>query len=179
MQKEIWKEIEGYEGFYQISNLGRVKSIDRFVKGQIGLRKAKGDLKIPTLGKRGYYEIGLNKNSSRKTVKIHRLIALHFIPNPENKPHINHIDGNKLNNKINNLEWCTHAENMRHARVNGLNKDVGETHHNAKLKNSDIIKIRYLRSKFNKTHQEIANIFNVTRKNITSILNNKTWNHVR
>lgn len=100
---EIWKDIEGYEGIYQISNKGSVKSIPR--KG------AKGGLIKPTADKDGYLCIGLNKNARRKTFKVHRLVAAAFIPNTENLPEVNHKDENKLNNCVDNLEWCTHIYN--------------------------------------------------------------------
>ena len=117
--EEIWKDIRGYEGLYQISNLGRIKSLPKWrVKygyGEIILKQS--------IGKKGYKVISLNKNKKRKQYKVHRLIAEAFIPNPENKPQINHIDGNKLNNDINNLEWCTQNENIQHAYNTGLYKN--------------------------------------------------------
>lgn len=109
MEKEIWKDILNFEGEYQISNLGRVKSLPRFKK-----RKEEKILKI-SKGKRGYYSIVLWKNQKSKTFTIHRLIACHFIPNPENKREVNHIDANKLNNNLSNLEWVTPKENSIHA----------------------------------------------------------------
>lgn len=162
---EYFVDVKGYEGKYRVSNKGRVYSLlnDMF--------------RVSTIGGRGYYEVGLHNNGKRKTVKIHRLIANHFISNPKKKKEVNHIDGDKTNNSISNLEWCTRRENNKHARLTGLNKDMGETHHNAKLKESDILMIRELRSS-GLTHREIASKFNVTRKCITSILNKKRWSHV-
>ena len=104
--KEVWKDIEGYEGLYQVSNLGRVKRVktDRILKGC----KDKG----------GYLVIGLYKNNVMSTKTIHRLVAQAFIPNPENKPEVNHIDEDKANNKVNNLEWMTRKENNNHGTRN-------------------------------------------------------------
>lgn len=104
--EEIWKDIEGYEGLYQVSNLGRVK---RFTSGRI-LK----DCKITG----GYIGVNLSKNSIKSTKKIHRLVSQAFIPNPENKPEVNHIDENKSNNNVNNLEWVTRKENNNHGTRN-------------------------------------------------------------
>ena len=114
---EIWKDIKDYEGCYQISNLGNIKSLIRKNNKKEKLLK----VQISTCG---YYKILLYKNNKSKHFKVHRLIAIHFIPNIYNKEQINHIDGNKLNNNINNLEWVTPKENMQHAVRTGL-KDKG------------------------------------------------------
>lgn len=122
MQCEIWKDIAGFDGVYQISNLGRVKSLDRVIsieyKDRAGTRKIKGKLRKPIKDKDGYLVIGLGKGN----YKIHRLVAMAFIPNTNNYPQINHIDGNKRNNAATNLEWCTNAENQNHAFKIGLKK---------------------------------------------------------
>jgi hypothetical protein len=109
---EIFKDIKGYEGIYQISNLGNVKS---YKKNRVKIR-------IPTKNTNGYLCLGLRKNNKRKMYLIHRLISEYFIENKNNKPYINHIDGNKLNNNINNLEWCTQKENVNHSWKIGLSK---------------------------------------------------------
>lgn len=106
--KEIWKDIEGYEGLYQISNLCNVKKIS---SGRI-LKQCKNAY--------GYLKVGLNKNGKQKVFCIHTLVARAFIPNPENKSQVNHKDGNKTNNNINNLEWVTQQENLAHAFKTGL-----------------------------------------------------------
>lgn len=111
---EIWKDIKGYKGLYQISNLGNVKSLKR--------EKLKKDKIIKPYNTKGYLRIGLLKNKVRKGHFIHRLIAQEFIPNPENKPFINHINGITNDNNIKNLEWCTHQENVDHAWRTGLMK---------------------------------------------------------
>lgn len=104
--KEVWKDIEGYEGLYQISNLGRVK---RVTTGRI-LKGGKD--------KDGYLMVKLYKNNIRSNKKIHRLVAEAFIPNPENKPQVNHADENKTNNSLDNLEWMTAKENINHGTHN-------------------------------------------------------------
>lgn len=108
---EIWKDIDGYNGLYQVSNLGNVKSIERFRTNGKGWFIQKP--RILKTGKRnGYLIVNLCKDGVVKTFKVHRLVATHFIPNPENKPEIDHIDINPLNNRVENLRWVTHKENM-------------------------------------------------------------------
>lgn len=114
MNKEIWEDIEDYEGLYQISNCGRVKSL---------IFSEKRILKN-IINNNGYFIITLCKNNKCKTFTIHRLVALHFIPNPEDKPQVNHKDGDKLNNYYKNLEWCTASENVQHAWKNNLCENI-------------------------------------------------------
>lgn len=110
--KEIWEKIEKFEN-YEVSNLGNVRS---FIKEKNGV------VLKPQKNKKGYYQVLLYKNKKPHPKRLHRLVAQAFIPNPENKPQVNHIDGNKLNNCVNNLEWCTNSENQIHAYKNGLEK---------------------------------------------------------
>lgn len=108
---EIWKDIDGYNGLYQVSNLGNVKSVERFrTNGKSGFIQKSRILK--TGNRNGYLIVNLCKDGVVKTFKVHRLVATHFIPNPENKPEIDHIDINPLNNRVENLRWVTHKENM-------------------------------------------------------------------
>lgn len=104
--QEVWKDIVGYEGCYQVNNLGSVRSIKKILK--------------PNLTKKGYYHVTLYNNGIPKTFRLHRIVAQHFIENPQNKLEVNHIDGNKINNMVNNLEWNTRVENNRHAIDNKL-----------------------------------------------------------
>jgi hypothetical protein len=135
--QEIWKDIKNYEGYYQVSNLGRVKSLPKFHKTNnqycsIGYYSKERILK-PT--KKEYARVILNK----KAYSVHRLVAEAFIPNPNNYPIINHKDGNKQNNKVNNLEWCTQSHNQKEAYRIGLKKPpMHNLHKTGKLSPSSI-----------------------------------------
>ena len=104
---EEWRPIEGYEGLYEVSNLGRVRSLDRFY-----YRLHKGKVLSPTKDRYGYLTVTLNCNGKSKTIKIHRLVAQAFLPNPDNLPQVNHKDEDKTNNNVDNLEWCTAKYNV-------------------------------------------------------------------
>lgn len=120
---EIWKDIKGYEGLYQVSNLGRVKSLDRIIVRKDGISQfKKGIIKTPKINSDGYCSVTLSKNGNNKTFGIHILVAKHYIPNPDRKPEINHIDFNRENNQADNLEWCTHQENIQYSSNNGRYK---------------------------------------------------------
>ena len=117
--KEVWKDIKGFEGLYQVSNLGRIKSFygwngKKYVQREKILNPYK-----QVAGKNYYrYVVKLNKYGKLKDMKVHRLVAQAFLPNPNNYPIINHKDGNPLNNKVDNLEWCTQKYNIQHAIFN-------------------------------------------------------------
>ena len=109
--KEIWKDINGFEGVYQISNHGRLKSFKKDKNGKILKNTNK---------KGGYFSVVLEYKNNTKHTRIHRLVAESFIPNPNNYPCVNHIDGNKQNNNVENLEWCTYKQNFEHSKRIGL-----------------------------------------------------------
>jgi len=117
--EEIWKDIKGYEDIYQVSNLGNVKRINYFDKQNKDKYKNQ-EKRLVFINLNGYYRVVLSKCGINKNYFVHRLVAQAFIPNPENKPFINHINGTKTDNKVENLEWCTAKENTQHARNTGL-----------------------------------------------------------
>jgi hypothetical protein len=110
---EIWKEIEGYEGLYEISNYGNVRSMNYKKRGYIKILKGQ-------INKHGYVVVDLSKNKVRKTCQVHRLVAKAFIPNPDNLAVVDHIDSNKTNNHVNNLQWLTYQDNTLKAWDDGL-----------------------------------------------------------
>jgi hypothetical protein len=117
-QEEIWKDVPGYEGMYQVSNLGRVKSLKRIVE-RSSWRKTLGvreKILYTYQNKKGYLSTGLSKNNKKRVCLVHRLVAIAFIPNPDNKPEVNHKNLIKDCNVVSNLEWCTALENSRHVR---------------------------------------------------------------
>ena len=180
--KEIWKDILEFENMYQISNLGNVKGLKRTIKGNKSTwTKEECILKI-FLDKKGYSQIRLSKENIKTTKKIHRLVAIAFLPNPDNKPQVNHKDGIKTNNYPSNLEWCTNSENQIHAYKKGLNKHT-ENHNIAnakkgllkrKLSAEDVINLRKMREN-GLTYKKIGEHFNISGKFVEQIIKNKKY----
>ena len=169
---EIWKDITGYNGIYQISNFGRLRRI--WKKSH---RNPEGKLIIlKSVISKGYKFAHLCKNGKAKKITIHRLVAIEFIENPLNKPQVNHIDGNKANNHIDNLEWCTASENSKHAWDTGLAKR-GEEHGSSKLTQKQVNEIRELKGL--KTQKQIAKMFNVSSPHISRIHTGKSWEKLK
>ena len=117
--QEIWKDIPNYEGLYQASNFGRIKSIQYFNHANNKIYPREKILK-PILNEKGYCRVDLSKSGESKRHRVHRLVAKTFLPNPYNLLEVNHIDGNKQNNNVNNLEWCSRSYNMKEACKLGL-----------------------------------------------------------
>lgn len=158
---EIWRDIAGYEGFYQVSNFGRVKS---FKSGQERILK-------PTF-RNGYLRIKLCNAGKYSHINIHRIVAQSFIPNINNKPQVNHIDGCKLNDHVSNLEWCTNSENRQHSYKLGLNPSGGE-HYLAALTNEQA---EYIRNNPDKlTLKELTQKFHVNKTTISFIQLGKSY----
>lgn len=129
MEQEIWRDVVGYEGIYLISSIGMLKGIDRVIKmkdGRSFFRKGRNITVRKT--NFGYYDTRLCKNGGKKSVFLHRIIAEAFIPNPDNLPMINHINGIKTDNRIENLEWVSASGNSKHAYDNGLKKNPRHSH---------------------------------------------------
>jgi hypothetical protein len=122
MDIEIWKDIPNYEDYYQVSNLSRVRSLTRYVNAPQngGTRQLKSQILKQAYNTAGYLMVGLSKKGKNKPHRVHRLLATAFIPNPENKPTINHINGIKDDNRLENIEWHTYSENNIHAIQTGL-----------------------------------------------------------
>lgn len=158
-------DVPGYEGLYEVSSIGRVKSFH-----------GRKEYMKPFLNG-GYERMQLTKDKVRKKILTHRLVAMAFLPNVYKKPCINHKDGNKLNNRFSNLEWCTIQENNKHSIDNNLKTDKGEDSPRAKLTNSQVLEIVDLYKK-GKNKSELSRMFNISRRNIYSILTGLRWNHL-
>ena len=173
--QEQWFPIPGYEGFYSISNHNRVRrDID-------GLKNTKAGriLKLSTTTPNGYLRVHLCKNGLKETILIHRIIALIFIgPCPKGKQ-INHKDGNKLNNNLENLEYCTPSENAIHSyNVLGKQAARGERVNTAKLTEKQVIEIRQRYIQENISQRELGVIYGVKQGPINKIISRKTWKHI-
>ena len=177
---EIWETIENYEG-YQISNFGNVKSLSKKIKCKNGFRVTKEKILKLKKTKEGYLSVQL-KNKG-KHFSIHRLVALNFICNLNNKPQVNHINGIKHDNRVVNLEWCTRSENQIHAYKNKLQipslhkRAYGQNQGCAKLKEKDVIFI--LQNYKKGMGIELSKLFNVSQTTILNIVNKKIWTYVR
>jgi DNA gyrase/topoisomerase IV subunit B len=171
--KEIWKDIPGFENKYQASNLGRIKSL------KDNHNKLRKKILFQASDQKGYLHVCLHIKNKGKTYRVSRIIAKLFIPNPENKPQVNHKDGNKKNNNVANLEWNTGSENIKHAFANNLRTIQGENHPLHKLTKFDIEKIRNLnRDKTNWTQKKISEVFNVHPSTISNICNYRLWKNL-
>ena len=180
------RPVVGYEDYYMVSSEGNV-----FSKTRLGgkVRKYRGGqdtyitktirgrwLKLQ-YNDRGYRHVSLaNTDGIAITSKVHRLVAMAFIPNSDNKPHINHLDSDRANNHVENLEWCTPSENITHAYNNNrMNIPRGESRHNSRLKWVDVERIRELWSTGRYSQKNIASLFKIDPSNVSRIVNNKWW----
>lgn len=176
--QEIWKDIDGYNGFYQVSNLGNIKSIG----GRIGTAIRQPRVLKQNLNAYGYPKVRLQRGSKDQTVTVHRLVALHFVQNPNKEETVNHIDGNKANNVYSNLEWTNRSGQMIHAyKLNLKTARVGASNSNAKLTPDEV---RYIRAHYKKNDREFGSSalgrkFGVTHRVITLVANGETYRDVK
>ena len=177
---EMWKAIKDYEGLYEVSNFGRVRALARTIINKNGLlqRYPEKFLKfdIADAGSSKYHRATLSKDHITKKYSVHRLVAETFIKNEFNKPCVNHINGIKTDNRIENLDWCTHKENTEHSLKNDLRK-TGCNHKQSKLSLKDI---EYIRKNYKYRDEEfsgkkLSEKFNVSHTCISQIIKNKTY----
>ena len=184
MKKEIWKPINGFELSYSVSSIGRVKALKRQVKHNYGGFSIKSERILTPLNINGYSRVVLCKNNEQFFKSVHRLVGIAFIPNPENKPFINHKNGVKNDNRVENLEWCTCQENIIHAYKNGLSKK-GNKHYNygkigcnaifGKCSTSgEILSVFQLSKRYNVSTVHIRRMLNGERTNKTTFLKTTT-----
>ena len=164
---EVFVDIQGYEG-YQVSNYGRVKN------------SKTGKILKPYLT-RGYLRVSLYNESGRRCKLVHRLVAEAFLPNPQHKPAVNHINGCKTDSNVSNLEWVSASENMAHAHNNGLRPILntqGEKNGFAKLTEAEVIQIKQLLSDGKLTQKTIGSQFNISRSTVKSIKSGRRWSYL-
>jgi len=169
ISNEIWVDIDGYDGKYQVSNFGRVKSF-KYKNPRI--------LKTYISGK-GYIYIDLCKNSVYKKTGVHRLVAKAFISNPSNFPEVNHEDGEKTNNHVSNLNWKDGKGQMKHARdVLGFNQN-GENSHVAKMTEKQVLEMISLYNTGEYSFAALSKKYNIHQGHLCSIYNGKFWKHLK
>lgn len=165
---EEWKPIVGFEGYYEVSNYGRVKGLNRYKKARNGsTSKTKERIMKQTETKKGYLKCKLSMNNIGTNVVVHRLVAIAFLENKNNKDQINHIDGNKKNNHVSNLEWCTGKENVKHAIINVLRKKIPSAKINMEI-------AREIR-KSDLNDLELSKIYGITKTTVYDVRKNRTW----
>jgi len=171
---EIWKEIEGYEGSYEVSSYGRVRSMDRTIIRSDGIKHLRKGILLSLTENKGYFYAKL----SGKRISVHRLVGNAFVLKEIGRDYINHIDGNKRNNISTNLEWVTHSENISHAYKSGLLISLkGGKNPGSKINEEDVISIRN-RYKNNEKVSTLAKEYKITPTSVRRILNRETWKHI-
>lgn len=183
--EEEWVDITDYEGCYQISTKGQIKSCNRYVGHNYGgLRLIKSRILTQSINSSGYKKVRLSKDGIGANFYVHRLIAEHFIDNPQNKPEVNHKDGNKLNNNISNLEWVTEQENTQHAHDNGLAEISGYNKFKVSQKARKLTdeQVKEIREKYQNgiSIKELTQEYNIKHNSIIcNIVHNKLYNEIK
>lgn len=177
--QEQWLPVHEYEGIYEVSSLGRIKSCARTRKTKGGgVAQLPERIRIPGIKREGYAFFSMYKDAKSRVMYLHRLVAIAFLQNPLGLPQVNHKDGDKLNNKAENLEWVTASDNCFHAiRENLYVTAKGESSGLSKITELDVLKIRDMASA-GIMHKDIAALFPVGRKAITKIVNRQRWSHI-
>ena len=175
---EVWKEVEDYGGLIEISNKGRIRNVDREIEYSDGRKyKYKGRIMSQQVDHGGYMVSSVFVKGKRRQEKIHRLVAFQFVEGfSEERNIVNHIDGDKKNNTSSNLEWCTPAENLKHAAETGL-MSSGERHYAARLTNDEALEIRR-EYENNAKIKDLATRYNVTYGIVYCIVTKRTYKGV-
>lgn len=179
---EIWKDIPSYEGYYQASDLGRIRSLTRIVISNNGQKnKIEGQIIKPSIFRRyGYQKYNLGKDGKQKTFSAHVLMGNTFLKRLDFPSlQLNHKDGIKTNNQLNNLELVTASQNQQHCVNIGLRVGLaGERNPGRKFNESTVREIRRIKKEGQMTQKDIAKLFNMTKGNVSMIVNNKAWKSV-
>jgi hypothetical protein len=161
--KEEWRGVFGLEDLYEVSNLGRVRNIKGLIMKQRTMR--------------GYKLIRLSRSNKAFHKQVHRLVAEVFLPNPENKPQVDHKDTDRGNNKVTNLKWVTGSENIKHVFEVGHKDMKGEKNGGSKLTAREVLAIR-MSAKSGMKQKDIAELFGITKATVSLIVNKKLWKHI-
>ncbi len=180
--RERWTDITDFEGIYQVSSMGRIKRLPFEVTNPLTktLSTFPGGVLSPYLDKRtGYLLVALCDKTTKKREAVHRLVARAHVPNPDNKPWVNHKKGIKTDNRASQLEWATPAENSQHAWSTGLITHAkGEAWYNSKLKEREVFEIREKYSPNNYTYKMLSQEYGVNTSSIMAIVKHKNWKHI-
>lgn len=177
MNTETWVNVNGFE-MYEVSSHGNIRT--SYINSRLFDKENK--TKKLKIGADGYYQVQLYNSTSKKTFRVNRLVAIHFLENNNNYPVVNHKDGNKLNNYVDNLEWCTLSHNGLHAYANNLvdiSKFRGANNKNTKIANDDVIVIRKMFFEDKIGQITIAEKFNVSKNLISAIMTGRTWGYIQ
>lgn len=185
--KENWRDVVGYEGIYQVSNLGRVKSLPRavFVKksnnhtygSRINHTRVVDEIIMKQQNVRGYKKVCLSKNGFQKPLYVHRIVMSSFVENPRGLPYVNHKDGDKHNNNLNNLEWVSDLDNKKHAYKNGLINNTGSNNGRAIL-NKGLVKDIRLLIKNGVSSKYISEYYKISKSTVFAIKSKRIWKHI-
>jgi len=167
--EEVWRDVKNFEGLYQVSNLGKVK---RLVSKRVLCERLIGS----SIDRYGYVKRVLSKKGKNHCFTEHRLVAITFLENPENKATVNHINGIRTDNRVENLEWNTQLENKQHAIRTGITNMKGTNHPKCKLNEEQVLEIKKIG--FSQTRTSLSKKYGVSRNSILGIIKGKYWNHI-
>jgi len=179
--EEIWKDILELDSLYQISNKGNIRGKERIVNSPMikcGYRVLSAKNINTHDNYKGYKKVSIKLNTKTYTFMAHRLVAKYFIDNPLNKEQVNHKNGIKYDNRVENLEWCTGSENVIHAMKTGLTKNMGVGNRNAKLTNELVLRIREMASQGVRQFKIAEQIGVVHKQTIGEIVKRRAWKHI-
>ncbi len=181
IEGEVWKEVDGFPD-YRVSNMGRIKSLSKL---KVRSNKTGNFITKDRIIKQrhdvnggGYLYLSICNTAGKHQKTAHVIVANAFIPNPENKPEVNHKFGIKTDNRVSQLEWATKSENQKHSYRIGLNSKAGEKHHLAKLNDEKVSSIRKMSEVEKVPNFVIAKHFNVSQQTVCGIIKRRTWTHI-